>query len=178
MLHHGVKNCYKEGPPYHLTTLTPCRGKLRLSSTSSASMQHLLHRNDDQWGRPTNLHDKYSSTMSGDAQRTSTQLHPSMKVGMPYEPPLHFTTFLSAFIQGGEEYGYDHTDHSTVESEEAILSMAPATCYTAIPPLPLLPCQDRCHQHTALGGCGCCGWGDWRAIVISFHIDLFDLLFN
>ena len=37
-------------------------------------------------------------------------------------------------------------------SGNVISNMAPATYYPAIPPLPLLPRQGRCHQHSALGG--------------------------
>ena len=89
-------------------------------------------------------------TMSGEDQRTSTTQHPSAMSGEDQRTSTK--TSLSAFNQGGEEYDYDHTDHSTVESEEAISNMAPATYYPAIPPLPLLPRQGRCHQHSALGG--------------------------
>jgi hypothetical protein len=93
--------------------------------------ENFLIRYGDEWGRLSST-TQHPSAMSGEDQRTSTK------------------TSLSAFNQGGEEYDYDHADHSTVESEEAISIMAPATHYP-IPPLPLLPRQDRCHQHPALG---------------------------
>ena len=59
--------------------------------------------------------------MSGEDQRTSTTQHPSAMSGEDQRTSTK--TSLSAFNQGGEEYDYDHTDHSTVESEEAISSM-------------------------------------------------------
>ena len=66
------------------------------------------------------------------------------------------TTTKWGAIQGGDNFAMlmiSYTHHySTVESEEAISNMAPATYYPAIPPLPLLPRQGRCHQHSALGG--------------------------